>query len=132
MQPPSREPSCQLLVQECLQRFEETEPALEWCLKRPSSGSASLVLADRSGEVATVAISGDSRRVVSACDGVAVAGLDPEGQAQLRKRAKEAGGLEPSATAAVIEGQAAIWLDCKAAELQLREPGCEPISLRLS
>jgi len=130
MAPPSRDPSCQLLVQECLQRFEETSPALDWCLERPSAGTAGLVFADRSGEIARVTVTGQTRRVVPSSDGIAVAGLDDEGQAQLRKRCQEAGGLEPSLLQAALGSTAVIWLSCADAELQIHESGGPPTSFK--
>lgn len=52
-----------LLVQECLQRFEDLEGALDWCCKRPVEGEQSFVLADATGAVATLIASGRERRV---------------------------------------------------------------------
>ncbi len=52
-----------LLVQECLQRFEDVQGALGWCQKRPVEGEQSFVMADASGAVATVVVSGRVRRV---------------------------------------------------------------------
>lgn len=56
-------PTSLLLVQECLQRFEDLDGALGWCLKRPVLGEQTLVLADASGEVATLVVDGRERRV---------------------------------------------------------------------
>lgn len=56
-------PTSLLLVQECLQRFEDLDGALDWCSKRPVEGEQSLVLADASGGLATVVISGRECRV---------------------------------------------------------------------
>jgi hypothetical protein len=56
-------PFSALLVQECLQRFDELAGALDWCHKRPVEGEQSFVLADASGSVATVISSGRERRV---------------------------------------------------------------------
>ncbi len=52
-----------LLVQECLQRFEDVEGCIDWCLKRPVLGDATLVLADARGETATIDLQGRARRV---------------------------------------------------------------------
>lgn len=52
-----------LLVQECLQRFEDLGGALDWCRKRPVEGHQSVVLADASGGVATLISTGRERRV---------------------------------------------------------------------
>jgi hypothetical protein len=56
-------PPAALLIQECLQRFEDLDSALDWCRKRPVEGEQSVVLADASGGVATVISSGRDRRV---------------------------------------------------------------------
>jgi hypothetical protein len=56
-------PPAALLVQECLQRFEDLGGALDWCRKRPVEGEQSIVLADTSGGVATVISSGRERRI---------------------------------------------------------------------
>lgn len=52
-----------LLVQECLQRFEDLAGALDWCEKRPVEGEQSIVLGDASGAVATVISSRSDRRI---------------------------------------------------------------------
>jgi hypothetical protein len=52
-----------LLVQECLQRFEDLGGALDWCRKRPVEGEQSFVLADASGATATVLATGRERSV---------------------------------------------------------------------
>ena len=56
-------PPSALLVQECLQRFEDLAGALDWCRKRPVEGEQSFVLADASGRVATVISTGRERRI---------------------------------------------------------------------
>lgn len=58
-------PPSMLLVQECLQRFTDVTGALDWCRKRPVEGEQSFVLADASGDMATVVASGRDRRVQS-------------------------------------------------------------------
>jgi hypothetical protein len=52
-----------LLTQECLQRFQDLDGALDWCCKRPVEGEQSFVLADASGATATVISTGRERRV---------------------------------------------------------------------
>ena len=56
----------QLLVQDVLQRFDTVEKAVEWALRRPAGGHASLLLADASGRVAAVEIEGRQRCVLGA------------------------------------------------------------------
>jgi len=89
-----------LLVQEVLQRFDRLAPALEWCQRRPAGGLGSVLLADASGAVAGVVVSGTTRRVLRPCDGVLL-GLapDPEG-AELAKACSEVALLAPDDLAA--------------------------------
>lgn len=56
-------PPTALLVQECLQRFEDLGGALDWCDKRPVEGEQSIVLSDAAGGVATVLSSGAERSI---------------------------------------------------------------------
>lgn len=52
-----------LLVQDCLARFEDLAGALDWCRKRPVEGEQTLVVADASGAMAEVVVSGRMRRI---------------------------------------------------------------------
>lgn len=61
-----------LLVQDCLQRFDRVDKAVEWCERRPAGGSASIVLADARGAVASVHVDGRVRRRRSPGQGVVV------------------------------------------------------------
>ena len=56
----------QLLVQDVLQRFDTVDKAIEWALRRPAGGHASLLLADVSGRTARVSIEGRKRCVLGA------------------------------------------------------------------
>jgi hypothetical protein len=58
---PSDAPSALLLVQECLQRFEDVAGCLAWALGRPAAGPARLVFGDASGRVAEIEIGGGRR-----------------------------------------------------------------------
>ena len=53
---PRNDPHAVLLVQECLQRFEDLGGCLEWCRKRPRSGNISLIIADAAGRLARVEV----------------------------------------------------------------------------
>lgn len=66
----------QLLVQDVLQRFDSVEKALDWALRRPAGGHASLLLADASGTRAGVELDGRARRPLGAGE-AALAGLGP-------------------------------------------------------
>jgi len=53
-----------LLAQDCLERFEAVEAALEWCLGRPAGGRATVWLADARGRLAGVEFGRAERRVL--------------------------------------------------------------------
>jgi len=80
-----RAPSALLLVQECLQRFDDIGGCLDWCGKRPVSGNSALLIGDASGEVGSIEIAGADRRLRRASDGISVAGAQLFHQAELRK-----------------------------------------------
>ena len=86
-----------LLVQDCLQRFAQVDAALDWCMKRPVSGRACIVLADASGASGAVEIQGARRQVKRARDGLLLAGVGADFEARVRKRFQESPGLDPGA-----------------------------------
>jgi hypothetical protein len=104
-------PTSLLLVQECLQRFEDLDGAIDWCCKRPVEGEQSIVLADASGEVATVVVSGRDRRVQAG-----------EGELHL-----EAGELPETSAGNEAQGREEdrIWLDARARRLRIRVDGTD-------
>jgi hypothetical protein len=69
-------PAC-LLAQDCLERFEATPAALEWCLGRPGGGRARIWLADARGELAGVEFEDAGRRVLEPSDAGAPGGVGP-------------------------------------------------------
>jgi hypothetical protein len=94
-----------LLAQDCLERFEAIEAALEWCLGRPGGRRATVLLADARGELAGVEFAGAERRVLRPSEGLLVSG----GRAvceELTKTLREAAPLDASALARRIEGDA--------------------------
>ena len=56
-------PSALLLVQECLQRFDDIGSCIDWSLKRPAAGCVRFVVASGTGRVAAIEIDGDRRTV---------------------------------------------------------------------
>jgi hypothetical protein len=70
-------PPAVLLVQECLQRFEDVLAAIDWCLGRPAHGQGAIVLADVNGELANVIVDGNRREVVRSIGEPLVAGAAP-------------------------------------------------------
>lgn len=59
-----------LLAQDCLERFEALDAALDWCAGRPAGGRATILLGDAAGEVAGIEIAGAERRVLRPADGL--------------------------------------------------------------
>jgi len=55
-----------LFARDCLDRFENVEPALEWCLSRPAAVGGALLLADASGALVGVDASAPARRTLAA------------------------------------------------------------------
>lgn len=86
-----------LLVQDCLQRFDSTDKAIEWCQGRPAGGNATLLIADASGDVAEIQIESDDRRVQRPSDGLLVLARSPAEGESLRKTVLESSG-GPAAT----------------------------------
>src|SRR5690606_7504796 len=50
-----------LLLDQCLERLDTVEKALEWCAGRPGGGSARLVFSDASGAFGGIDLDGDDR-----------------------------------------------------------------------
>jgi len=104
-------PTSLLLVQECLQRFPDLEGALDWCSKRPVEGEQSILLADTSGALATVVVSGRERRIQLG-----------EGELHLE------GGEPPEPSSGAVSagaGEDRIWIDPCAGRLQLHVGGAD-------
>lgn len=57
-----------LLAQDCLQRFDRVEKALEWIERRPAGGSARIALADASGASALIEVDGASRKRIESAE----------------------------------------------------------------
>jgi hypothetical protein len=92
----------QLLVQDVLQRFDSAEKALDWALRRPAGGHASLLLADASGSRAAIELDGRTRRPLGVGE-PALVGLGPAAAAAaLAKALAEAHGLDAEALARVV------------------------------
>jgi hypothetical protein len=72
-----RAPPAWLLGQDCLERFEQLEPALDWCLARPGGSAAGLLLADAGGGVAGVRFDTEPR-VLRPSDGRIVDAPSPD------------------------------------------------------
>jgi hypothetical protein len=95
-----------LLAQDCLERFEATPAALEWCLGRPGGGRATVWLADAWGELAGVEFAGAERRALRPSEGLSVSGGRAGREEELAKALREAAPLDAPALARRIEGDA--------------------------
>ena len=133
--PPVREPapggpgaaSANLFVQECLQRFEEIEAALDWCLNRPAAGAGTILLADASDHRGAVHFSSGAREVEQAVGEPLLAGGSDSAREKARawalSQSSEAdGSLGHVIGGQVIGGQAeslVVRLDCAQRKLEL-------------
>lgn len=106
-----------LLVQDCLQRCDSVQKAIEWCQRRPAGGSAALLLADAGGDLAEVAVDGAGRRVRRARDGALGCAADATRSAELEKACAAGGPLAPATLAALVG--AAVVLDPASCALEI-------------
>jgi hypothetical protein len=95
-----------LLVQDCLQRFDTVQKAIEWCRGRPAGGSASILMADASGDVAEVVVQGASRRVRRPTDGLLVGTGSGGGAGALAKALAERARVDPGVLREVLRTRA--------------------------
>ncbi len=109
---PGREgnPTSLLLVQEWLQRFPDLDGALDWCSKRPVEGEESLLLADATGALATVVVSGRERRIQRGAGELHLEGGEP---------------LPPDRAATEGPETDRLWLDPRDRRLHLRHAGVD-------
>ena len=82
-----------LLAHDCLARFESVDAAVDWCVARPGSGSATILLADTSGEIAGVHAQGAQRRVFRPADGLLLQTGGHEREAEIGKALRQASPL---------------------------------------
>jgi hypothetical protein len=103
-----------LLAQDCLQRWDSAEKAIEWCERRPAGGSAALLFADASGDLALVEVEGPGRRVARGRDGVLAATGAAARAAELEKSCAAEAVLDETSLAALLAAgaEAAVVLDC--------------------
>ncbi len=91
-----------LLVQDCLQRFDALEKAVEWCLARPSGGRVSIALADEKGDVAVVHRTGPDAHIERPTDGLAIASQRDREREVLAKRCGEHATLDAAGLVRVL------------------------------
>ena len=79
-----------LLAHDCLARFDSIDAAVDWCLARPGAGSATILLADASGEIAGVHAQGPDRRVFRPADGLLLHTGGHERESEIGKALRQA------------------------------------------
>ena len=126
---PFTAPHALLLVQECLQRFEDLEGCLDWCQKRPCSGNLSLIIVDASARLARVEVEGSACRVVDVGQPHSFAGppqqIEHSLHANLHDRAPA--DLASLSEVAATIGPLAVWLEPRRRKLSLRvHPAAAP------
>jgi len=91
-----------LLVQDCLQRFDGVDKAIEWCERRPAGGRASILLADVQGVLARVDLEGELRRVRREMDGILLGAGEPARLASVEKACRASGPLDAEALLRIL------------------------------
>lgn len=91
-----------LLVQDCLQRFDEVDKAVEWCERRPAGGSASILLADAGGVLARVDLEGELRRVHREMEGILLGAGAPARVASVEKACRASERLDAEALRRIL------------------------------
>ena len=106
--------------QDCLERFESLDAALDWCTGRPGGCAATLLLADAAGEVAGVEIAGAARRVLRPAEDLLLAGGDASRAGDRAKRLREAAPLAAELLAGRLFAECeVVVLDSRARSLRL-------------
>jgi hypothetical protein len=91
-----------LLVQDCLQRFDGVDKALEWCERRPAGGNASILLGDAEGMLARVDLQGGLRRVHHEMDGIPMGAGAPDRVASIEKACRASERLDAEALRRIL------------------------------
>jgi hypothetical protein len=114
---PARGAPAALLAQDCLERFEALDAALEWCEGRPGEGRALLLMADAHGDAAGIDVDGERRRVLRPDQGLVVGGGVAGAAAELAKAlgerppatAEELARALPGGGAVALAGEPRLW-----------------------
>jgi hypothetical protein len=99
-----------LLGQDCLERFQALDAALEWCEGRPGGGGAVVLIADASGDAAAIEIGSGQRRVLRPEAGVVVVGGTESDATELSKRLTQDTARGGEALARALPGAAVVAL----------------------
>lgn len=119
---PRTAPHAVLLVQECLQRFEDLDGCLDWCRKRPRSGNSSLVIADARARLARVEIEGADCRVLDVGQAFTLDGAPGPFDERLRAGLRDDAHVDARVLgeAVAASSQLGVWLEPKGRRLTLR------------
>lgn len=119
---PRAAPHALLLVQECLQRFEDLEGCLDWCQKRPCSGNLSLIIVDAGARLARVEVEGSACRVVDVGRPRTFDGPPQQIERLLRADLRDGApaDLASLSEVAATTGPLAVWLEPRRRKLSLR------------
>lgn len=93
----------QLLAQDCLQRFDALDKAVEWIERRPAGGRCSLLLADTSGRTALMTVDGETRRLSVGEGGLCCAGAPAPERVALEKVCASEPSLDPGSLVGALE-----------------------------
>ncbi len=91
-----------LLVQDCLQRFDRVDKAVEWCERRSAGGDVSILLGDAEGALARVDLEGDRRRVHRDTDGILLGAGEPARVASVEKACRAGQRLDAEALCRIL------------------------------
>ncbi|MDE0886833.1 MAG: hypothetical protein OSB70_15005 [Myxococcota bacterium] len=108
--------SSQFFVQECLQRFEEIEAGIDWCLNRPAKGQGTLLLADAAGRLGAVHFGAAGPEPERSDGSPILAGLP--GPAM---QAFESWAASPATGRVPLSGSVMVRLDCGGRRLELKD-----------
>jgi hypothetical protein len=117
-----------LLVQHCLQHFDTVEKAVDWCLRRPGGGRASLLFADEKVQQG-VLLEPERRTHLHAADGLLLAPDPSPGRLPLEKDLAATRVLDGATLRRILHGRPGceLWLDPVARRVGLLEgPASQP------
>jgi hypothetical protein len=91
-----------LLAQDCLQRFDNVENAVEWVERRPAGGRFSILMADASGSAVGILVEGQKRTLLDDAGGAVIGLGSPTERSTLEKACQSGGGLDLAAVARAL------------------------------
>lgn len=101
-----------LLAQHCLQHFDSVEKAVDWCLRRPGGGRATLLFADEKVQQG-VRLEPERRSHLHAEDGLLLAPDPSPGRAPLEKDLAATRTLDAASVRRILQAGSGVevWLD---------------------